>query len=128
MITVFNILLKIFTIFIAIISTLNIDTSANKTSVELYTNPASGYIWEYSMDKIGVMTLVDTDYSSDSGSILTGKGGGTKTFTFRSIQSGTVNITFRYIKYEGFEKIIATEYIYTYDVAENGTISLRCIQ
>ncbi len=128
MTAIFNVLLSIFMVFVALLSSLNLDTSTKETSVELYTNPASGYTWEYSMDKIGYLTLTETNYTSDSGSILKGKGGGTQTFTFISIRSGTVSITFRYVKYDGFEKIIASEYIYTYDIAEDGTVSLRSIQ
>lgn len=126
--TVSNIIVKIFALFVSIIQLLNVDFTANEVSVELYTNPASGYTWEYSMDKIGYLTLVDTDYKSDSGSAIMGKGGGTKTFTFRAIRSGTVNITFQYTKLEGFSKIVATEYVYTYYIADDGTISLVNIQ
>ncbi|MBQ8210703.1 MAG: protease inhibitor I42 family protein [Clostridia bacterium] len=127
-VTIFNTFVRIISIFIALIQLLNIDLSANEVSVELYTNPSSGYKWEYSMDELGYLTLVSTDYNADSGSAITGKGGGTKTFTFRAIRSGTVNITFQYTKIEGFSKTVATEYVYTYDIAEDGTISLRSIQ
>lgn len=128
MATIFNAIARIFSFFIAIIQLLNIDFSSKEVTVELYTNPSSGYMWEYSADQIGYLMLVGTDYKSDSDSAIMGKGGGTKTFTFRAIRSGTVNITFRYVKLEGFSKIVATEYVYTYDIAEDGTVTLRCIQ
>lgn len=125
---IFDTIVRIFSFFIAIIQLLNIDFSSQTVSVELYTTPSSGYNWEYSMDNSGYMMLVSTDYKSDSGSAIPGKGGGTKTFTFRSIRSGTVNITFSYTKTEGFEKIVATEYVYTYYIDNDGNITLVNIQ
>ncbi len=128
MVTVSNIIFRIFSFFISILQLLNIDLTAKEITVELYTNPSSGYNWEYSMDEIGYLMLVDTSYKPDSGSAIAGVGGGTKSFTFRSIRSGTVNITFRYTKLEGFNKIVATEYIYTFDIAEDGTVTIVNIQ
>ena len=80
------------------------------------------------MDEIGYLVLVDTDYKADSGSAIAGVGGGTKSFTFRSIRSGTVNVTFSYTKPDGFDKIVATEYIYTFEIADDGTITIVNIQ
>ena len=128
MVTIFSIFARILSFFMAFFQIFNIDIAKKEVTVELYTNPSSGYRWEYSTDEIGYMTLVSTDYTADPGSAITGKGGGTQTFTFRSIRSGTVNITFRYVKQEGLEKIVASEYVYTYDIADDGTITLVSIQ
>lgn len=128
MAVIFDTIVRIFSFFMAFIQLLNIDFSAQTVDVELYATPSSGYSWEYSMDKVGYIMLVDTDYKSDTGSAIPGKGGGTKTFTFKSIRSGTVNITFQYTKLDGFSKIVATEYIYTYYIDSDGTITLVNIQ
>lgn len=128
MTVIFDTIVRIFSFFMAFIQLLNIDFSAQTVDVELYTTPSSGYNWEYSMDKAGYLMLVGTDYKPDTGSAIPGKGGGTKTFTFRAIRSGTVNITFSYTKTEGFDKVTATEYVYTYYIDKNGNITLVNIQ
>ena len=122
----FNLLKTVVSILLAMINILGIPI--NTTKVELYENPSSEYTWEYSFDKSGIMILSDTHYSPDSASILSGKGGGTRYFTFRSLDSGTVRITFEYVKYEGNQRIVASDYIYTYNVDDYGVITLYSIE
>lgn len=110
----------------AVIELLSINI--HTVTVELYSNPTSGYAWEYSFDNSGVLALTDTHYTPDAANILSGKGGGTRSFTFCSLNSGSVRVTFKYVKIIGTERIVASQYIYTYDVAQDGTISLRSIQ
>lgn len=126
MTAVFTLLKWTITLFAALLSLFNLN--APKTTVELYYNPASGYKWEYEMDKDGILSYSESHYSPDSGSALTGKGGGTQHYTFKVKGPGTVNITFRYYKYENAKKVVSSQYIYTYVVADDGTITLKNIQ
>lgn len=126
MIAVFNLLKWILTLLAAILSLFNFNTP--KTTVELYHNPSSGYRWEYDMDTSGVLSYSESHYTPDSGSALTGKGGGTQHYTFRAVGEGTVNITFSYYKYDNLKKVVASQYVYTYTVAQDGTITLKSIQ
>lgn len=123
---IFDLLRRIISLFAALLSLLNFNSQ--KITVELYHNPASEYNWEYEMDHSGILSYSGSYYSPDSSSVLSGKGGGTKYYTFNAIGTGTVNITFRYCKYENSEKIIASQYIYTYVVSDDGEISLKNIQ
>ena len=94
---------------------------ADTTEVELYTNPASGYYWEYSVDEAGVLALSSSSYTPDT-SALFSDGGGTQTFVFREIGAGTVNITFEYT--QAGTGVVASRYVYTYEVSANGKITL----
>lgn len=96
----------------------------NTETVELYANPASGYNWEYSYDKNGILTLTTNNYTPDLSSI--GSGGGTQEFTFKALASGTVNITFEYVKIQ--DGTVASKYVYTYHVDTNGNITLQGVQ
>lgn len=126
MVLVFSLLKGLVSLLLAVINILGIQF--NTTTVELYTNPSSGYDWEYSFDETGIMTLNESHYSPDTASLLTGKGGGTQYFTFRALNRGTVNITFEYVKYTEVERIVASKYVYTYIVDDSGGITLYRIQ
>ena len=123
---IFDLMRRIMSLFAALLSLLNFNSQ--KTNVELYHNPSSRYIWEYEMDKSGILSYSDSHYTPDSGSVLSGKGGGTKYYTFKAIGTGTVNITFRYYRYEKTEKIVASQYVYTYIVDKDGVITLKNLQ
>lgn len=123
MLPILNLLRWIFSLFAALLSMFNINIQ--KTTVEFYDNPASGYEWEYEADKAGILALSESRYTPDSASALSGKGGGTRYFTFKAIGKGTVNITFRYVKYENDEKTVASEYTYTFTVEDDGTITQK---
>ena len=122
----FDLLNRILSLFAALLSLFNLNVQ--KTTVELYCNPASGYSWEYEIDNDDVLSFSGSHYQPDSGSALSGTGGGTKYFTFKAVAPGTANVTFRYYKYENSEKVITSQYIYTYTVEENGNITLENIQ
>lgn len=126
MVLVFSLLKGLVSILLAIIHIFGIQF--NTTTVELYSNPSSGYEWEYSFDETGIMTLNETHYTPDSASIIAGKGGGTQYFTFRALHRGTVKITFEYVKYTDFERIVASKYVYTYIVDDSGAIALYQVQ
>lgn len=126
MVIIFTLLKVLVSFLLAFVNILGLQV--NTTTVELYANPSSGYEWEYSMDEQGVLTLNDTHYSPDTGSIINGKGGGTQYFTFRAVDSGTVNIKFEYVKYSGSERIVASTYIYTYIIDSYGGIALYSVQ
>lgn len=123
MIALFSLLRKLVSLMIAVMSLLGLNKST--VTVELYTNPASGYLWEYSYDDTGILTLSESYYIPDSSAILSG-GGGTQNFEFSAVSSGTVNITFRYIS--KIDSTVASEYIYTYIVDHAGNITLQSIQ
>jgi len=123
MTALFSLLRQLVAIMIAVISLLGLNKSS--TTVELYTNPASGYSWEYSFDETGILVLTKSYYIPDSSAILSG-GGGTQNFNFSAVESGTVNITFRYVnKIDGS---VASEYVYTYIVDDTGNITLQSLQ
>ncbi len=126
MVIIFTLLKALVSILLAIFSLLGFQI--NTTTVELYANPSSGYEWEYSFDEQGIMILNESHYSPDTASIITGKGGGTQYFTFRALNSGTVNITFEYVKYSGTQRTVASTYVYTYMVDSAGGIALYQIQ
>ncbi len=123
MTALFSLLRSLVSIMIAVISMFGLNKST--TTVELYTNPASGYSWEYSYDELGILVLSDSYYIPDSSAILSG-GGGTQNFKFTSLSSGTVNITFRYVS--KIDNSVASEYVYTYVVDYEGNITLQSIQ
>ncbi len=93
---------------------------AETVDIELYADPSSGYYWEHSYDKDGILILSGTHYVPDTAAIFSG--GGKQKYTFREIGEGTVNITFKYIKIGSDE--VASKYVYTYHVADDGTITL----
>lgn len=123
MTSLFVLLQQLIAIMLAIINLLGLQT--NTVEVELYANPVSGYNWEYSYDKTGVLTLSETYYLPDTSEILSG-GGGTQKYVFRAVGSGTVNITFEYVN--NFTDEVASTYVYTYSVDESGEITLQNIQ
>lgn len=94
---------------------------AETVDIELYADPSSGYYWEHSYDKDGILILSGTHYVPDMSAIFSG-GGGKQKYTFREIGEGTVNITFKYVKIGSGE--VASKYVYTYHVADDGTITL----
>ena len=122
---IFSLLQGLVSVILALFNLLGLQI--NTTTVELYANPSSGYEWEYSMDEQGILSLNETHYTPDSDSIINGKGGGTQYFTFRALNSGTVNITFEYVKYDRNQKIVASTYVYTYIVDNSGRIALYSV-
>ncbi|MBO5935315.1 MAG: protease inhibitor I42 family protein [Clostridia bacterium] len=124
MTALFSLLQQLVALMMAIINLLGLNNK-NIVTVELYTNPSSGYSWEYSYDRIDVLVLSDNNFIPDSSAILSG-GGGTQVFEFRALSSGTVNITFSYVNKN--DKSVASEYIYTYTVDDTGKITLQSIQ
>lgn len=111
---------------VAFINILGFNT--HTVSVDLYANPSSGYVWECSFDEEGILVMTDSYYTPDASTIFTGKGGGTKTFTFKAISSGTVKVRFDYVKIIDGEKITASGYTYVFNVDENGLITNACVQ
>ena len=124
MTALFSLLQQLIALMMAVINLLGLNNK-NVVTVELYTNPSSGYSWEYSYDRIDVLVLSDNNFIPDSSAILSG-GGGTQVFEFRALSSGTVNITFSYVNKN--DKSVASEYIYTYTVDDTGKITLQSIQ
>ena len=120
---IFNLLQSFISILLSFISILGFQF--NTTTVELYENPSSGYSWEYSFDEQGILILNDTRYTPDTASAVAGKGGGTRSFTFRSINSGTVNVTFEYVKQSGNSRDVVSRYVYSYMVDDGEIILLN---
>lgn len=123
MTSLFGLLQQLIAIMLAIINLFGLKT--NTVDVELYANPASGYRWEYSYDKYGVLTLDKSYYMPDTSEILSG-GSGTQKYIFRAVGTGTVNITFEYVN--TITEDIASTYVYTYNVDESGEITLESSQ
>lgn len=65
--------------------------------IQLQANPSTGYSWEVSMDKVGVVKQITSQYESSNEGNLLGAGG-TQTFVFRAVKDGTVKITFTYCR------------------------------
>lgn len=122
---IFSLLKFIVTIMLSVTTLLGSSLKAETVDVELYANPASGYSWSYYMDKSGVLSFSKSAYTPDSSSILSG-GGGTQKYTFRAVDSGTVKITFRYVN--NIDGDIASTYVYTYTVTDDGEIILKSIE
>ncbi len=123
MATIFAYLKMLLAFLFAIVRLLGF--GADTAEVELYANPASGYYWEYSYDEYGVLMLANSHYLPDTSAIFSG-GGGTQKFTFREIGEGTVNITFEYTQVG--TKNVASRYVYTYQVDEDGEITLLNVE
>ena len=124
MTALFSLLQQLIALMMAVINLLGLNNK-NVVTVELYTNPSSGYSWEYSYDRIDVLVLSDNRFVPDTSAILSG-GGGTQVFEFRALSSGTVNITFSYVN--KIDKTVASEYVYTYTVDDTGKITLQSTQ
>ena len=124
MTALFSLLQQLVALMMAVINLLGLNNK-NVVTVELYTNPSSGYSWEYSYDRIDVLVLSDNRFVPDTSAILSG-GGGTQVFEFRALSSGTVNITFSYVN--KIDKTVASKYIYTYTVDDTGKITLQSTQ
>ena len=124
MASIFTLLRQLISLVMAIVSLLGVKTT-NTVDVELYANPTSGYMWEYSYDKTGIITLSEEYYLPDPSAILS-SGGGTQKFTFRAIGAGTVNVTFKYVN--KITKETASTYVYTYSVDETGKINLLSVK
>lgn len=124
MASIFELLRQLIALVMAVVSLLGIKTTSS-VDVELYANPSSGYMWEYSYDKNGIVALTDEYYLPDPSAILS-SGGGTQKFTFKAIGTGTVNITFKYV--DTLEKDVASTYVYTYSVDETGEIKLLSVK
>ena len=124
MTSIFSLLQQLISLVMAIVSLLGLNTT-NTVDVELYANPSSGYMWEYSYDKNGVIALSEEYYLPDPSAILS-SGGGTQKFTFRAISKGNVNVTFRYVNTITDE--IASTYVYAYSVDDTGKINLISVK
>lgn len=121
MLTLFSILQRLLVLLVALLNLLGL--TAHTTTVDLYANPSSGYEWECSFDEDGILVLTDSYYTPDASTIFTGKGGGTRTFKFKALNSGNVKVTFDYIKKDNKETISVSQYTYTFHVDENGIIT-----
>ncbi len=119
MAAILNLLKMILAFFPALINLFGF--GAETVDVELYADPSSGYVWEYSCDRTDVLILSGKYFVPDSSAILS-SGGGTQKYTFREIGEGTVNITFEYTNSDTDE--VVSKYIYTYNVDANGKITL----
>lgn len=124
MTALFSLLQQLVALMMAIISLLGLNNNKSTVTVELYTNPSSGYSWEYSYDRIDILVLDENRYIPDTSAILSN--GGTQVFSFRAINSGTVNITFRYVN--KITDNVASEYVYTYVVDDAMNITLQSTQ
>lgn len=90
-------------------------------TVSLYTNPSSGYSWECSFYKPGVMTLSDSYFKESMTLFSDDTNDGKQYFIFKAVGEGTVNVYFRYVNSRGN---VASRYVYTYSVSPTGKITL----
>ena len=128
MATLFIWLQKIILLLTALINLFNFNTNTETVSVDLYANLSSGYVWEYEFDNEGILIMTETKYTPDAATVLQGRGGGTRTFKFRAVDSGTVRIKFNYVKTVAGKKQSVSQYIYTYDVDKDKKITLCSVQ
>lgn len=128
MATLFVYLQKIMLLLTALMNLFNFDTKPETVTVDLYANPSSGYVWEYDFDNDGILIMTESRYTPDAATVLQGRGGGTRTFKFRAVDSGTVRIKFNYVKTVGGKKQSVSQYIYTYDVDRDKKITLCSVQ
>ena len=90
-------------------------------TVSLYANPSSGYSWECSFDRQGVMTLSDSYYKQNLTLFSDDTKDGKQYFILKSIGEGTVNVRFKYVNSRGY---VASSYTYRYSVSDTGRITL----
>lgn len=128
MATLFIYLQKIMLLLTALMNLFNFNTKPETVTVDLYANPSSGYVWEYDFDNDGILIMTESKYTPDAATVLQGRGGGTRTFKFRAVDSGTVRIKFNYVKTVGGKKQSVSQYIYTYDVDRDKKITLCSVQ
>lgn len=114
--------LRLMMIMINAILTIIMPGSRESVEVELYSNPTSGYSWEYEMDRIDVLAISESYYVPDFNDLFSG--GGKRVFKFTALTPGIVHITFTYEKILDFSSDIASKYVYTYEVLPSGEIEL----
>jgi len=66
-------------------------------SIDLRSNPTTGYTWEVKFDPTYVQ-MIDRTYKPDTSDPRWVGGGGTDTFVFRGIKSGETEIEFSYLR------------------------------
>lgn len=75
--------------------------SYNKTktivTVSLDENPSTGYGWQYTVSKDGIIILTDDSYHSDAPGGIVGAGG-IRAFSFSGLKDGLTLITFTYLR------------------------------
>ena len=64
--------------------------------IQLEGNPTTGYEWDYSMDKEGIVKEDSADYVQDSADEDIEGAGGTYIFKFSGVKEGDVTLTFTY--------------------------------
>lgn len=115
---------RIIALISILISTIGINTKS--VSVDLFSNPSTGYSWEYSMDKPSVLVLSDSYYTRDL-TALSGNGGEDH-FIFKAVKQGEVKITFKYVKHNNTYDDVNSEYNYYYSVDSDGKITLLKVE
>lgn len=75
------------------------NSDSSKTySLQLNSNPSTGYSWSYSVDKEGIIKESKNEYVSDENSKSLLGVGGKQNYTFEGVKEGDVTITFKYAR------------------------------
>lgn len=92
-------------------------------TVTLEENPTTGYMWNHTFDKEGILELQNDDYTPTATSDKVVGSGGNHSWIFKGIAEGKTVLTFKY--YRPWEKAdTATETrTFTVTVAKDGRIT-----
>jgi inhibitor of cysteine peptidase len=74
------------------------DNTDKVFQIQLDGNPTTGYEWDYSMDKEGIVKEVSAEYVQDSADEDIEGAGGTYIFEFSGVEEGDVTLTFEYAR------------------------------
>lgn len=67
-------------------------------TIELDSNPSTGYIWTYTVSEEGIVQEVSSDFVSDSDSEELAGAPGKQVFVFRGEAAGEVDLSFTYAR------------------------------
>lgn len=94
----------------------NTNTIGKKTvEIDLESNPTTGYDWQYSADKDGIIKEVSKVYKSDDVPKDVCGSGGTDIWTFEGLKEGSTEVTFKYLRPWEKEVIKTRIFIFTVD-------------
>ena len=112
MFQIFAVLRNFIALVMALLGFLNFGQS--QTTIELYSNPTSGYEWTCYSENEDVVRVVGHFYAEDSNAV-TPDGGGTDRFILRGVGDGTADVRCRYCS-RSDPTLVASEYVFTFSV------------
>lgn len=103
--------------------TIKDDTKANIYTIELDSNPTTGYTWIYEVDNENIVENVKDEYIQNDVSDDTVGAGGKQHFEFIGVNEGEVKLTFKYKR--SWEDEVADQKVYNLNVDKKLKITLK---